>query len=75
MLNYNKNKLINECLDKYYETVSKTLDTSDDVPEEYNAKIIAYVFKNLRRAFRSIDREDRKYRRELRKKAKKRKAG
>lgn len=74
MLNYNKNKLINECLDKYYETFSKTLDTSDYVPEEYNAKIIAYVFKNLLRAFRSIDREDRKYRRELRRKAKKRKA-
>ena len=74
MLNYNKNKLINECLDKYYETFSKTLDTSDYVPEEYNAKIIAYVFKNLRRAFRNIDREDRKYRRELRRKAKNRKA-
>ena len=74
MLNYNKNKLINECLDKYYETFSKTLDTSEYVPEEYNAKIIVYVFKNLRRTFRSIDREDRKYRRELRRKAKKRKA-
>lgn len=61
MINYNKNKLINECLIKYYETFSHTLDTADFVPEKYNDKINAYVFKNMKRAFKKIDREDRRY--------------
>lgn len=29
MINFNKNKLINETLDKYYNTFSHTLDTTD----------------------------------------------
>ena len=37
--NFNKNKLINETLDKYYDTFSHTLDTTDFVPEKYNKKI------------------------------------
>lgn len=45
MINYNKNKLINECLRKYYETFAHTLDTADFVPEPYNDRILAYIFK------------------------------
>ncbi len=41
MINYNKNKLINECLVKYYETFAHTLDTADYVPEKFNKKILA----------------------------------
>ena len=67
MINYNKNKLINECLSKYYETFAHTLDTADFVPEEYNDKITAYIFKNMRKAFRKVDLEDRKYQRAIRK--------
>ena len=48
MINYNKNKLINECLGKYYETFARTLDTADFVPAEYNDKINAYIFKNMK---------------------------
>lgn len=70
MLNYNKNKLINECLSKYYETFAHTLDTADFVPEPYNDRILAYIFKNMRKAFKRIDREDRRFQRTLRKKAK-----
>ena len=66
MINYNKNKLINTTLEKYYETFSCTLDTVDFVPEKYNKKILAYIFKNLKRQFRKIDREDRKYQKALR---------
>ena len=66
MINYNKNKLINTCLGKYYETFALTLDTADFVPEKYNKKILAYIFKNLKRQFRKIDREDRKYQKALR---------
>ena len=47
MLNYNKNKLINECLTKYYETFSHTLDTADYVPDKFNNKILNYIYKNI----------------------------
>ena len=49
MINYNKNKLINKTLDKYYETFSHTLDTADFVPEKFNIKIGKYIFKNMRK--------------------------
>jgi len=70
MINYNKNKLINECLVKYYETFAHTLDTADYVPEKFNKKILAYIFKNMKRQFRKVDREDKRKQRELLKKAK-----
>lgn len=68
MINYNKNKLINECLIKYYETFSHTLDTADFVPEKYNDKINAYIFKNMKRAFKRIDKADKQFQKEFRKK-------
>ncbi len=68
MINYNKNKLINECLVKYYETFAHTLDTADYVPEKYNAKIVAYIFKNMKRQFKKINREDKLMQRELKRK-------
>lgn len=70
MINYHKNKLINQTLDKYYETFSHTLDTADYVPEAYNKKICKYIFKNMKRAFRQIDKDDRKYQSEVRKQEK-----
>ncbi len=65
MLNYNKNKLINECLTKYYETFSHTLDTADYVPDKFNNKILNYIYKNMRKTFKRIDREDKKYQRQF----------
>ena len=65
MTNFNKNKLINEVLDKYYETFSHTLDTADYVPEKYNDKINRYIFKNMKKAFRKIDKEDRIFQHDL----------
>lgn len=70
MINFNKNKLINETLDKYYETFSHTLDTADYVPEKYNEKISKYIFKNMKKAFKRIDKEDRKYQKKFNKKVK-----
>lgn len=69
MLNYNKNKLINKCLVTYYETFAHTLDTSDYVPEKYNNKILKYIFKNMKRQFRKIDKDDRQYQRQASKNA------
>ncbi len=65
MLNYNKNKLINECLTKYYETFSHTLDTADYVPDKFNNKILNYIYKNMRKTFKRIDREDKKFQRQF----------
>ena len=70
MINYNKNKLINTCLETYYATFAQTLDTADFVPEKYNKEILAYIFKNMKRQFRKIDREDRRYQRAVRKREK-----
>lgn len=61
MINYNKNELINECLVKFYETFALTLDTADYVPERFNKKILKYIFKNMRRQFRRLNGEDRRY--------------
>ena len=70
-MNYNKNELINTTLDKYYETFSHMLDTSDYVPEKFNDKIGKYIFKNLKKTFKLIDGEDRKYQRNFKKEVKK----
>ena len=42
-------------------TFAQTLDTADFVPEKYNKKILAYIFKNMKRQFRRIDKADRQY--------------
>lgn len=65
MINYNKNDLIDECLVRFYQTFQYTLDTCDYVPEKFNAKILAYIFKNMKRQFKKIDREDRRYQKAL----------
>ena len=68
MINYNKNDLINTCLERYYETFSHTLDTADFVPEKYNKKILAYIFKNMRRQFKRVDKADKSYQKDIAKK-------
>lgn len=72
MINYNKNEVINECLDKYYETFKHTLDTEDYVPKKYNKKVLKYIFKNMKKQFRKVDKEDKIYQRTTRKLEKKR---
>lgn len=67
MINYNKNKLINEALEKYYDTFSRTLDTTDFVPEKFNSKINKYIFKNMKKTFKKIDTEDKNYQRKVNK--------
>ena len=65
MINYHKNKLINECLRKYYETFAQTLDTADYVPQAFNDKILAYIFKNMKKQFKKIDKADKLYQKQL----------
>ena len=64
-MNYNKNDLIDECLLRYYKTFSCTLDTADYVPDKFNNKILAYIFKNMKKQFKKIDKEDKKYQKKL----------
>ena len=59
-----KNELINAVLENYFETFEKTLDTCDFVPEKYGKKIHAYIFKNMKRKFREVDRTYRKEKRQ-----------
>lgn len=71
MINYNKNKLINESLEQYYNTFSRTLDTADFVPEKFNKKIHKYIFKNMKKTFKKIDKEDRHFQKQVNLKQKK----
>ena len=66
-MNFHKNELINTTLFEFYRTFSCTLDTAEYVPEKYNKKIHKFIYKNMRKAFRIINREDRKFQRNLRK--------
>lgn len=70
MLNFNKNKLINKTLDEYYNTFSHTLDTADFVPSKFNERIHKYIYKNMKKAFKKIDKEDKIYQKNLIKKDK-----
>lgn len=65
MINYNKNDLIEECLDRYYGTFIRTLDTADYVPDKYNEKILKYIFKNMKKQFGRLNAEDRQFRWDL----------
>ena len=65
MINYNKNKLINKALEQYYETFSRTLDTADFVPQKFNDKISKYIYKNMKKALKKIDKEDRIFQKKL----------
>ena len=60
-----KNELINAVLEKYFDTFSKTLDTADYVPDKYGRKIHKYIFKNMKRKFKEIDRFYRKQKKSL----------
>ncbi len=70
-MNYHKNELINECLTRYYETFSHTLDTADYVPDKFNMKILDYIYKNMKKSFKRIDKEDRKYQKRFNKEQRK----
>ena len=65
MINYNKNKLINKALEQYYETFSHTLDTADFVPQKFNDKINKYIYKNMKKALKKIDKEDKIFQKKL----------
>lgn len=60
-MDFKKNELINEVLNKYFETFSLTLDTCDFVPEKFLKKICKYIYKNMKNKFKEVERENRLY--------------
>ncbi len=66
-MNFNKNDLIDSVLKHYYLTFENTLDTADYVPEKFNSKIHKYIFKNMKKSFKKIDKEDRVYQKKVKK--------
>lgn len=59
MLNYNKNRLINQCLQKYYESFAQTLDTAQTmyqrvITKRYSAISFTIYKRALRKWIRRI---------------------
>lgn len=54
-MEFKKNELINEALDKHFETWSHTLDTADFVPAKYLNKIDRYIFKLLKKKLKELE--------------------
>lgn len=54
-MEFKKNELINETLDKHFDTWSHTLDTADFVKDKYLDKIDRMIFKNLKKKFKEVD--------------------
>lgn len=54
-MEFKKNELINETLDKHFETWSHTLDTSDFVPAKYLDKIDKIIFNNLKKKLKELE--------------------
>lgn len=54
-MQFNKNELINNCIDEYAKTFSHTLNTGDFISPKYLKKIDKYIFKNLKKKFNEIE--------------------
>ncbi len=52
---FSKNELINEVLDKHFETWTHTLDTSDFVPQRYLKYIDRLIFENLKQKLKEVE--------------------
>lgn len=69
-MNFNKNELMDAVNSRFFESFCCTLDVADYVSDRYLAKVEQYIFKNMRKAWKKIDREDKRYQRELKRKEK-----
>lgn len=69
-MNFNKNDLMDEVNTRFFDSFCCTLDVADYVPACYLAKVEQYIFKNMRKAWKKIDREDKHYQCELKRKEK-----
>lgn len=56
-LDYRKNEMLDELLQRYYATYSYTLDTIELVGEKTNKKIHKYILKNMKKSWRKLDKK------------------
>ena len=54
-MQFNKNYLINETLDKHFETWMHTLNTEDYVPKRYLKFIDKVIYENLKKKLKEVD--------------------
>ena len=54
-MEFKKNELLNDILDKHFETWSHTLDTGDFVPTKYLKKVDKIIFKNLKKKIKECE--------------------
>lgn len=65
MIDYKKYELMKECMAETFEVYKCTLDVADYVPESHLDKTFAWIYKNMKKKQRQIDKENRKYQRTL----------
>lgn len=63
-MDFKKNDLIDEVLNRYYNTFSLTLNTYEFVPEEFNYEILKIIFKEMKKSFKRVNKEYRKLHKE-----------
>lgn len=63
-MDFKKNDLIDEVLNRYYNTFSLTLNTYEFVPEEFNHEILKIIFKEMKKSFKRVNKEYRKLHKE-----------
>lgn len=65
MIDYNKYELMKDCLRETFEVYKETLDVGDYVPDNHLDKLFNWIYKNMKKKQRKIDKEDKKYQRQL----------
>ena len=67
MINYKNYDLMKECLFETFQVYEETLDVADYVPGKHVEKIHKWIYKSMKKKQRQIDKEDRKYKKSLKK--------
>lgn len=67
MIDYNKYELMKECLRETFDVYKETMDVGDYVPVSHLNKTFNWILKNMKKKQRKINKEDRKYQRQLKK--------
>ncbi len=63
-MNFNMNDLMDAVNIRFFDSFCHTLDVRDYVPERYLVKTEQFIFKCMRKAWKKIARENRRYQKE-----------
>lgn len=67
-MNFNMNDLMDAVNIRFFDSFCHTLDVRDYVPERYLVQTEQFIFKCMRKAWKKIAREDKRYQKELKRK-------